>query len=67
MHHPEKTDEALKNGQSRENLKGNQEWTIQRKQATLSTQDTGRRQTKQKNTTQKTKKMSNIDPTKNGG
>ena len=32
----------------RENLKGNQEWTIQRKVATLGTQDTGRRQTKQK-------------------
>ena len=67
MDNPEKTDEAIKNGQSRENLKGNQEWTIQRKLATLGTQGTGRRQTKQKNTTQKTKKMSNIDPTKNGG
>jgi hypothetical protein len=32
--------------------------------ATLSTQDTGRRQTKQ-NKTQKTKKRSNTDPTKN--
>jgi hypothetical protein len=31
MDNPEKTDEAIKNGQSRENLKGNQEWTIQRK------------------------------------
>jgi len=32
--------------------------------AILSTQDTGRRQTKYKNTTQKLKKMSNMDPTK---
>ena len=30
MDNPEKTDEAIKNGQSKENLKGNQEWTIQR-------------------------------------
>ena len=35
--------------------------------ATLGTQDTRRRQTKTKNTTQKTKKMSNTDPTKNRG
>ena len=38
------------------------------KMAALGTQDTGRRQTKQtttiKNTTQKTKKMSNTDPIK---
>jgi hypothetical protein len=33
--------------------------------ATLGSQDTGQRQTKQKNTTQKTKKMSNTDTTKN--
>jgi hypothetical protein len=33
--------------------------------ATLDTQDIGRRQTKHKNTTQKTKKMSNTYPTKN--
>jgi hypothetical protein len=32
--------------------------------ATVCTQDTGRRQTKQKNTTQKTKKISNTDPIK---
>ena len=32
--------------------------------AILSIQDTGRRQTKYKNTTQKLKKMSNMDPTK---
>jgi len=31
------------------------------KLVTLGTQDTGRRQTKQKNTTQKTKKMSNME------
>ena len=33
----------------------------------LGTQDTGRRQTKEENTTQKTKKMSNTDRTKNPG
>ena len=33
--------------------------------ATLGTQDTGRRQTKQKNTAYKTKMTSNTDPTKN--
>ena len=33
------------------------------KQATLGSQDTGRRQTKQENITQKTKKMSVILPT----
>jgi len=33
---------------------------------TLGSQDTGRRQTKEKNTTQKTKKMSNTDPPTNG-
>jgi len=36
-------------------------------QVTLGTQDTGRRQTQQKNTTQKTTKMSNTDPTKKTG
>ena len=45
----------------RDNRKGNQEWT------TLGTQETGQRQTKHKNTTQKTKKMTNMDPTKNHG
>ena len=53
----EKSEGTIKNGQSRETL------------ATIGTQDTGRRQTKQKkkknNTTQKTKQMSNTDPTKN--
>jgi len=34
------------------------------KLATLGTQYTGRTQTKHKNTTQKTKKMSKVDPTK---
>ena len=33
----------------------------------LSTQDTGRRHTQHKNTIQKTKKMSNTDPTRNQG
>jgi hypothetical protein len=58
----EKTEGAIKNGQSRENRRGNQEWTIQRKPkgqsrmdnpkklARLGTQDTRRRQTKQKPT-----------------
>ena len=35
------------------------------KLATLGTQNTGRRQTKHINTTQKTKEMSNTDPTNN--
>ena len=30
MDNLEKTEEAIKNGQSRENRRGNQEWTIQR-------------------------------------
>ena len=34
---------------------------------TFGKQDTGQRQTKRKNTIQKTNKMSNIDPTKPGG
>ena len=33
---------------------------------TLGSQDTGRRQTKEKHTTQKTKKMSNTDPSTKG-
>jgi hypothetical protein len=35
--------------------------------ATLDTQYTGRRQTKHKYIAQKVKRMSNTDPTKNGG
>ena len=31
MNNPEKTKGAIKNGQPRENQKGNQEWTTQRK------------------------------------
>jgi hypothetical protein len=31
MDNPEKTGGIIKNGQSRENQRGNQEWTIQRK------------------------------------
>jgi hypothetical protein len=31
MDNPEKTGGIIKNGQSRENRRGNQEWTIQRK------------------------------------
>jgi predicted lipid-binding transport protein (Tim44 family) len=32
MDNPEKTKGAINNGQSRENQRGNEEWTIQRKQ-----------------------------------
>jgi hypothetical protein len=32
MDNPEKTEEEMKNGQSKENRRGNEEWTIQRKQ-----------------------------------
>jgi hypothetical protein len=39
MDNPEKTEGAIKNGQSRENRRGNQEWTIQRKQKGQSRMD----------------------------
>ena len=39
MENPEKTEGAIKNGQSRENRRGNQEWTIQRKQKGQSRMD----------------------------
>jgi hypothetical protein len=39
MDNPEKTEGAIKNGQSRENRGGNQEWTIQRKQRGQSRMD----------------------------
>ena len=39
MDNPEKTQGAIKNGQSRENRWGNQEWTIQRKQKEQSIMD----------------------------
>ena len=39
MDNPEKTEGAINNGQSRENGKGNQEWTIQRKQKGQSRMD----------------------------
>ena len=32
MGNPEKTEGAIKNGQSRENRRGDEEWVIQRKQ-----------------------------------
>jgi hypothetical protein len=46
---------SINNGQSREKL------------VTLGTQDTGRRQTKQKHKTQKTKTLTNTNPCKNRG
>ena len=39
MENQEKTKEAIKNGQSRENRRGNQEWTIKRKQKRQSRMD----------------------------
>ena len=39
MENPEKTEGAINNGQSRENRRGNQEWTIQRKQKGQSRMD----------------------------
>ena len=39
MENQEKTEEAIKNGQSRENRRGNQEWTIKRKQKRQSRMD----------------------------
>jgi hypothetical protein len=39
MDNPEKTEGAIKNGQYRENRRGNQEWTIQRKQKGQSRMD----------------------------
>jgi hypothetical protein len=39
MDNPEKTEGAIKNGQYRENRRGNQEWTIQRKQKRHSRMD----------------------------
>jgi hypothetical protein len=47
-------------------VRGNQEGTIQKTGNIGSALDIGRR-TKNNNTTQKTKKMSNTDPTKNEG
>ena len=51
---------------ARENQRGNEEWTNPETQATSGTQDTGRRQAKQKHNIEKNK-MSNTDPTKNRG
>jgi len=50
----------------KENRKANQEWTIQRhwQHRVYKTQNEDKQN---KNTTQKTKKMSNTDPIKNGG
>ena len=62
---------AIRNGQSREtdNIghtrhRGQSRMDNLERLTTLGTQDTGRRQTKHKNTTQKTKEMSNTDFTK---
>jgi hypothetical protein len=52
MDNPEKTDGAISNGQSRETLAN---WPHKTK----------KKKTQKHNITQKTKKMSNTDPTKN--
>jgi hypothetical protein len=63
----EKTKGAIKNGQSRENQRSNQEWTIQRKPKeqsrmdnpeTLATLGNKTKNKDKQNITQKTKKMS---------
>jgi hypothetical protein len=75
MDNSEKTKEAIKNRQFRENQRGNQEWTIQRKpkgQSRIDNSETRAilctkhrtKTNKSKNTTQKTKTMSNSEPTK---
>ena len=53
----------------RENRGGNKEWTIQRRWHYWEhkTLDEDKQNTKTHNTTQKTKKMNNTDPTKNPG
>ena len=59
MDNPEKTERAIKNGQSRENRGGNQEWTIQRnwQNRVQKTQDKDK-----KTQIQKAKEMSNTNP-----
>ena len=42
MDNPMKTEREIKNGQSNENRKGNQEWTIQKNPGILGKQKTGR-------------------------
>ena len=49
----------------RENRWGNQEWTIQRDTGKIGHTRRRKRKQKKHNITQKTKKMSNTDPTKN--
>jgi hypothetical protein len=53
----------------RENQRGNQEWTFQRhgQHWTYKTQDEDKQAKNKKNTTHKTKNMSNTDPIKNQG
>jgi hypothetical protein len=75
MDNPEKTEGATENGQSRENRRGNQEWTIQRKpkgQPRLDNPEsnwqhgvhkTQYEDKQNKNTPQKAKNMSNTDST----
>ena len=58
------TEEAIKNEQSRQNRRGNQEWTIQRNWQHWS-HKTLNEDKQSKYTPQKTKKMSKTDPTKN--
>ena len=60
---------TIKNGQSRMgSIMGNQEWAIKNGQSRETGNNGYRTKTnKVKNTTQKTKKMSNTDPTKNQG
>ena len=67
MGNPEKTEGAIKNGQSRENRRGDEEWVIQRKQkrrlrmdnleilCNHCAQDAERRQTNQKTISQQRK------------
>jgi hypothetical protein len=72
----EKTKGAIKNGQSRENQRSNQEWTIQRKPKeqsrmdnpeTLATLGNKTKNKDKQNITQKTKKMRTHGQHQNSG
>ena len=75
MDNPEKTEGVIKNGQSRENRRCNQEWTIhvmkngqsRETMATFGTEDTGRRQTKELTQHWKLKIWPTRTPQKNRG